>query len=111
VFKKILLNSIKDSYIKFVRYNPIVRYEVLTAVLLKVQFFWDVTICHRVRRTRHFEISYLDSPFQTMGTNYPMTLHKSTVFITPQPHTSTIYTIATNLKRILHTQVAGMLII
>jgi len=55
VFKWILLNSIIDSYIKFLRHNPIVSYEVLTVVLLKVQFFWNVTICHRVRNTGHFE--------------------------------------------------------
>lgn len=81
MFKKILLNSIKESYITFVRYNPIVSYEVLTAVLLKVHFFQDVTICHRVRSTRHFEVSYLDSPFQTLGTNYPMTCYNI-----PQEH-------------------------
>jgi len=27
-------------------YNEAVRFEVLTVVLLKIQVFWDVTLCH-----------------------------------------------------------------
>jgi hypothetical protein len=106
VFKKILLDSTKDSYIKFVIYNPIVSYEVLTAVHLKIPFFWDVTICHTVRSTRHFKVSYWIHPskqWAQITQRHIITSQKSRVFITPQLHTTTIFTTATNLKRILYT--------
>ena len=33
-------------------------FKVLTAVLLKIQVCWDVTVCHRVNSSRRFELSY-----------------------------------------------------
>lgn len=73
-FKKILLNYIIDSYVKLVRCNLTARCEVLTAVMLKVQFFWDLTLSHS-KKYQTFWSTTVDSSFQTLGTTYPLTCH------------------------------------
>jgi len=69
--------------------ESIVMFETFTLVLLKIQVFWDVILCHWVSLHCHslrraswntltLEMEVLAQSFETLGTVFPMTKHNIT---------------------------------
>jgi hypothetical protein len=69
-------------------YNP--KFEVITAVLLSIQGFWDVTLYHQASGSQHSEQSGIPGWMlyhQASGSQHSEGLTSGTTHLMTQPHT------------------------